>query len=186
MHAYPCVEYWYHFSSVLPTSLLHSFALLFIVFLPIPLCNCLLFWSLLIAEMLIPRTAPGHPPARKSVRDMRGGLLQGGVYCRGEVWRKTTATHQATFELFSYSISSHKSFLWLHCLWENSSSHLYPLPTPPCSSCTTDRWEKNSNDLTVFCKARAEGKRKLLAGSSLTVICDSGTMRAEEEEGGLR
>lgn len=69
------VEYWYDFSSFLPTLLLHSFALLSIVFLPVPLCNCLLFWCLLIPGMLILHSAPGHPPAR-NVRDMFGGLLQ--------------------------------------------------------------------------------------------------------------
>lgn len=75
MHAFPRVEYWYCGSSVLPTSLWHSFALLFIVFPPIPLCNCLLFWSLLLAELLTQCISAGHPPAKK-LCDTSGELLQ--------------------------------------------------------------------------------------------------------------
>lgn len=143
MHVYPCVEYWYNFSSVLPTSLLHSLAFLFIVFLPIPLCNSLLFWSLLIAEMIMLHRAPGHPPARKvcvtCLEDFCCGLSCGAGW-----WKPLT------FELKPYSISSHKSFLWLHCLWKNSSWHLPLL-------CSYWQVKKHKNDLTVFCKARAEG-----------------------------
>lgn len=163
---YPRVEYWYHFSSVLPTSFLHSFTLLFIVFLPIPLC--LLFWSLLIAEMLILHTAPGHPPARKvcvtCLEDYCGGVS------RREVWRKPKGHTKWPFEFLSYSISSHKSFLWLHCLPKNSSSHLYPASSP--SSHTNDRGKKRRwFDSALHSEGRRQ--RKLLVGSSLTVICDS-------------
>lgn len=43
-HAYARIEYWCAFCSVLPTSLLHSFALLFIVFAPI-LCVTVFYFE---------------------------------------------------------------------------------------------------------------------------------------------
>lgn len=115
-----------------------------------PLCNCLLFWRLLIAEMLILHTDPGHPPA------------EGRAW---HVWRITATEflaercgenyHQVAFELLSYSISNHRLLLWLHC--EDSSS---------LSSSDTDRWENTK--MIWLCSVNQGQKAKKVVNGEFT------------------
>lgn len=161
------VEYWYHFSSVLPTSLLHSFALHFIVFLPIPLC--LLFWSLLIAEMLILHTAPGHPPARKvcvtCLEDYCGGVS------RRELWRKPKGHTKWPLSFYPTQLAAISPFSD-YIVRERIHHHTFtPLPPPPLLPLTGG--EKKLRWFDSALQREGRRQRKLLVGSSLTVICDS-------------
>lgn len=177
MHVYPCVEYWYNFSSVLPTSLLHSLAFLFIVFLPIPLCNSLLFWSLLIAEMIMLHRAPGHPPARKvcvtCLEDFCCGLSCGAG------WWKLKRHTKWLLSLNPTQLAPISPFSdYIVC--ERIHHDTFP------SSAPTDRW-KNTKMIWQCSAKRGQKAEKVVSWQFIdSHLWFCGKMRAEEEEGGLR
>lgn len=139
---------------------MNSFTLLFIVFLPIPLSNCLLFWSLLNAEMLILHTAPGHPPATKVCVTCLGDYCS-RVYCR-EVWRKPKRPLSFSPTQLE-AISPFSDYIVCERIHYHTFPHL-----PPSPLLLLTGWKKKLFDSVLQSEGRRQ--RKLLAGSSVTVI----------------